>query len=332
MNVTRRFASLVPALCLGGAVVLWGTSFVATKVALRSFSPMTVIWLRMMIATVAFAPFWPRIAKPEYRRGDWKLLAVTALLMPCTYYALEGYAIRYTTSSQAGVISAIVPLLVSAGAWMFLKERVGARAAIAIAVSLGGVAMLSFGATAGGTAPNPALGNTLELLAMVAAAGSQLVIKHLSSRYGPWLLTGMQAVIGAVFFLPGAITSGPSLWTNATPLGWASVAYLGIMVSLVAFGLYNTALAKLPASRASLSINLVPAVAVVAGWLALRESLTSLQFAACAIIVGAVVWGESGPGPHAVPLPAGAAADAGMPGMDPLPGASPPPEAHNDEA
>ena len=315
----RRFESLVPALCLGGAVLFWGTSFVATKIALRSFSPMTVIWLRMMVATVAFAPFWPRIAKPKYQRGDWKLLALTALLMPCMYYALEGYAIRYTTSSQAGVISAIVPLLVSAGAWLFLKERVGVRAAVAIAVSLGGVAMLSFGAAAGGTAPNPALGNTLELLAMVAAAGSQLVLKHLSSRYGPWLLTGMQAVVGGVFFLPGALASGPSTWSRATPAGWASVAYLGIMVSLVAFGLYNTALAKLPASRASLSINLVPAVALIAGWVALRETLTALQFAACAVIVGAVVWGESGSGEHAVPLPAGAAADAGLPGMQHLP-------------
>src|SRR5450759_5430732 len=160
----------------------------------------------------------------------------------------------------------------------------------------------------GGTAPNPALGNTLELLAMVAAAGSQLVLKHLSSPYGPWLLTGMQAVVGGVFFLPGALASGPSTWSRATPAGWASVAYLGIMVSLVAFGLYNTALAKLPASRASLSINLVPAVALIAGWVALRETLTALQFAACAVIVGAVVWGESGPGEHAVPLPAGAAA------------------------
>ena len=321
--MNRRFASLVPALCLGGAVLFWGTSFVATKVALRSFSPMTVIWLRMMVATVAFAPFWPRIAKPRYQRGDWKLLAVTALLMPCLYYALEGYAILYTTSSQAGVISAIVPLLVSAGAWLFLRERVGVRAAVAIAISLGGVAMLSFGGAAGGTAPNPALGNTLELLAMVAAAGSQLVIKHLSSRYGPWLLTGMQAVVGAVFFLPGALASGPSNWAHATPEGWASVAYLGIMVSLVAFGLYNTALAKLPASRASLSINLVPAVALIAGWLALKESLTALQFVACSAIVGAVVWGESGPGEHAVPLPAGATADAGVPEMDPLP--EPPP-------
>ena len=330
--MNRRFASLVPALCLGAAVLFWGTSFVATKIALRSFSPMTVIWLRMMVATVAFAPFWPKVSKPEYRRGDWKLLALTGLLMPCLYYALEGYAIRYTTSSQAGVISAIVPLLVSAGAWLFLRERVGARAAIAIAVSLGGVAMLSFGAAAGGTAPNPGLGNTLELLAMVAAAGSQLVIKHLSSRYGPWLLTGMQAVVGAVFFLPGALASGPSMWSRATPAAWASVAYLGIMVSLVAFGLYNTALARLPASRASLSINLVPAVALIAGWLALRESLTTLQFGACVVIVGAVVWGESGPGEHAVPLPVGATADAGIPGVDSLLGASPRLEAPIDEA
>ena len=319
-----RSESLVPALCLAGAVVFWGTSFVAIKTALDSFSPMTVIWLRMVIATVVFAPFWPKVAKPAYRRGDWKLLVLNAALMPCMYYLLEGYAIRYTTSSQAGVISAIVPLIVSAGAWLFLKERIGVRAAAAIAISLGGVAVLSMGAIAGGSAPNPMLGNLLELLAMVAAAGSQLVIKHLSTRYGPWLLTGMQAVVGAVFFLPGALVSGPSNWLHATPAAWASVAYLGIVVSLGGFGLYNTALAKMPASKAALSINLVPAVALLAGWLVRGESLSGPQLAACAAIVGAVIWGETGPGAHAVALPAEAAADAGLPQLGAHPDSSSP--------
>jgi drug/metabolite transporter (DMT)-like permease len=133
--VNRRSASLVPALCLAGAVLFWGTSFVAIKTALDSFSPMTVIWLRMMIATAVFAPFWPKVAKPEYRKGDWKLLTLNAVLMPCMYYALEGYAVLYTTSSQAGVISAIVPLLVAAGAWLLLKERIGGRAAAATSSS-----------------------------------------------------------------------------------------------------------------------------------------------------------------------------------------------------
>ena len=291
----RSRTDVLPLLLLAGAVLFWGTSFVATKTALQAFTPMTVNWLRMVIATVAFAPFWSRIARPSYQRGDWKMLLLAAICIPCLYYALEGYAILLTTSSQAGVISAIVPLLVAGGAWVFLRERLTWRSAIAIALSLAGVAALTLGSTVQQSASNPLLGNLLELLAMVAAAGSMLAIKHLSARYDPWLLTGMQAAVGAVFFAPMALASNPATWLSARPLAWACVAYLGIVVSLGAFGLYNSALKLMPAGRASLAINVVPAVALLAGWVVRGESLSWVQLAACVVIVGAVVFAESGP-------------------------------------
>ncbi len=294
---SSRANRIVPLLCLLGAVVFWGTSFAGTKTALDSFSPMTVIWMRMVIATVVFAPAWFFLPKPRYRKGDIKFIALAVLLQPCIYYLAEGYAIQFTTSSAAGVISAIVPLLVAAGAWVFLRERISARSAVAIAISLAGVAVLSAGGHTQASAPNPALGNLLELLAMVSAAGAMLAIKHLSARYSPWFLTGLQAVVGALFFLPGALAGGTATWAAAAPVAWASVAYLGTFVSLGAFGLYNTAVTMMPANRAALSINLVPAVALITGWFARGETLTLMQFAACAVIIGAVVLSETGSAP-----------------------------------
>jgi drug/metabolite transporter (DMT)-like permease len=260
---------------------------------------MTVIWLRMMIATIVFAPAWFFVPKPRYRRGDVKWLALITLLQPCLYYLAEGYAIRLTTSSAAGVISAIVPLLVAAGAWLFLREHLSLRSWIAIAISLAGVAMLSAGGHAQAKAPDPVLGNLLEVMAMVCAAGSMIALKHVSSRYDPWFLTGLQAAVGAVFFLPGALAGGTAGWAAASPLAWASIAYMGTFVSLAAYGLYNTAIVRMPASRAAMAINLVPAVALLSGWLLRAESLSPLQLAACVVIVGAVVLSETG----AAPLP-----------------------------
>jgi drug/metabolite transporter (DMT)-like permease len=301
----RSRPALLPLLFLGGAVLFWGTSFVALKTAMDSFSPMTVIWLRMLVATVVFLPFWHRMPRPDYRRGDWKVLLLAALCIPCLYYLFEGFAVQFTTSSQAGVISAIVPLLVAGGAWLFLHERLTWRGAVAIALSLAGVAVLSMGGTAQESASNPVLGNLLELLAMVAAAGSMLAIKHLSTRYSPWLLTGLQAAVGVAFFFPMAFASGTQGWLSAPPLAWACVAYLGVAVSLGAFGLYNSALKLMPASRASLAINIIPAVALLAGWVFRGESLSWVQLAACAVIVGAVVFAEMGPDPVPVEEPLG---------------------------
>ncbi|MDP2183706.1 MAG: DMT family transporter [Actinomycetota bacterium] len=296
MPASRPQGRIFPLLCLLGAVVFWGTSFVALKTALDSFSPMTVIWLRMALATVVFAPVWFFIPKPAYQRGDALWLALIALLQPCLYYLAEGYAVRLTTSSAAGVISAIVPLLVAAGAWIFLRKHLSIRSGIAIGVSLVGVALLSMGGQAQSSAPNPALGNVLEVMAMACAAGSMIAIKHVSRRYNPWFLTGLQAAVGLVFFLPGAIASGPASWVDASRAGWISVAYLGTFVSLGAFGLYNTAVTHMPANRAALAINLVPAVALLSGWLVRGETLSPAQLVACAIIVGAVVLSETGSG------------------------------------
>ena len=278
-------------------MLLWGVSFMATKTALTGgLSPMTVVWLRMAIASVVLAPFWTRLPKPDYRRGDIGWLALVCLLQPGLYYLCENYAIGLTTSSQAGVISAIVPLLVAAGAFLFLREHISARTIGGIALSIVGVVALSLGSKAGAHAPNPVLGNVLEVGAMVSAAGSMIALKHLITRYNPWLLTGIQGLAGVVLFLPGALASDPRTWTSVPASAWIAVGYLGAFVSLAAFGLYAVALAKLPASRAAIAINAVPLVALLAGWLVLGESLATLQMVGCIAIAAGVALGQSGGG------------------------------------
>jgi drug/metabolite transporter (DMT)-like permease len=257
---------------------------------------MTVVWLRMAVAVLLLLPFWCRLPKPDYRRGDLGWLALVCLLQPGVYYLCESNAIGLTTSSQAGVISAIVPLLVAAGAFLFLRELISARTIGGIALSIGGVLALSLGATAGAHAPNPALGNALEVVAMISAAGAMIALKHLITRYDPWLLTGIQALAGAVLFLPGALASDPRTWTSIPPSAWIAVAYLGAFVSLGAFGLYAMALKRLPASRAAIAINAVPLVALLAGWLVLGESLGELQAVGCVAIAAGVALGQSGGG------------------------------------
>lgn len=283
---------LRPLLYLGGTVLFWGTSFAATKSAMESFSPMTVIWLRMLVSSALFLPFWNRLPKSDRRPGDWKLLGASMLFLPCLYFTLEGYAVYFTTSSQAGVIAAIMPLMVAGGAWLLLRERLGWQGAVGLAASIVGIAVLSLSGSVQQSAPAPALGNILELGAMVAAAGSTLAIKHLSARYDTWFLTGLQSAVGAVFFAPLALASGTADLVSAPLSAWAAVAYLGAFAGLGAFGLYNSALKALPASRAALAINLIPAVAMLSGWLALGELMSLLQIGACALIVGAVVFAE----------------------------------------
>ncbi len=291
--MARRFDPVSLA-CLIGAVVLWGTSFAAMKTALAGFQPMAVVWIRMFLGTLVLLPFWRRIPRPDYRRGDWKWLILLGLFEPCLYFLLEGYAINLTTSAQAGMVSAIVPLLVAAGAWAFFKERLPLPAVLGLAISVGGVVALSLIGAPAADAPAPALGNMLEVLAMVSAAGYMLVLKRMSTRYDPWFLTGVQSVMGAIFFLPGALLSNPLTWLAAPRTAWIAALYLGCFVTVGGLGLYNMAISRMHASRAAMSINLIPLVAVITGWLVLGEALTLFQGVACVAIVGGVVLGEIG--------------------------------------
>jgi drug/metabolite transporter (DMT)-like permease len=295
---TRTLSPTVLVLCLGAAVVLWGTSFPATKIALADFPPMALVFLRMVVATALLAPFVGRIPKTRYRKGDWKWLVLVGLFEPCLYFLFEANALRFTGASQAGVISAMAPLLVAVGARIFLSEELSLRTISGLLLSLAGVAVLSLGGHSAEAAPNPVLGNALELGAMVCAAGYFIVLRHLTSRYDPWLVTGVMSLSGLIFFLPGALLAGPSTWLHASPQAWLAVVYLGAFVTLGAIGLYNLAASKMPAARAAISINLVPFAAVASSWLLLGEQLTLLQVAGGLVIVGGVFLGESKPKPR----------------------------------
>ena len=280
----------LPIIAILTAVLLWGGSFVAMRIAVWTLSPWTVMWIRMMTASVLVLPFFCRMKPLNYRKGDWKMLILMVMFQPCFYFFLEANALRFTTSSQAGVVAASVPLFVGVGAWLMLKEAITRFMLIGVVLSIGGVVGLTLLGADDDIAKNLLLGNTLEFCAMICAAANMLIEKQLSRHYNPWALTALQVFAGALFFIPGL----PLLFTSDTVVWRAdliiSLLFLGFFVTLGAFGLYNWGMSRITASRASVYINLVPVTAVVLGWSILGETLTGAQcLAALAVLVGVAV-------------------------------------------
>ena len=91
-------------LCFLIATFLWGSSFVALKAAIDIYPPSFVIFLRMLITLLICLSLWRWIKRFEYQQGDWKWLLVMSLAEPCLYFLFEGYAMQYTSASQAGII------------------------------------------------------------------------------------------------------------------------------------------------------------------------------------------------------------------------------------
>jgi uncharacterized membrane protein len=184
-------------------MLIWASSFVALKLAFRGYDPMVVIFGRMLVASICFAPFVPRFrsAAPLLRK-DLRPLLFMALCEPCLYFIFEARALELTSASQAGMISAILPLTVAIGARVVLGEVLSVQTMIGFGVAIAGACWLSMAGQPSVEAPNPVLGNFLEFMAMVCATGYIISLKRLSARYSPFFLTAVQAFVGGVFFFP----------------------------------------------------------------------------------------------------------------------------------
>lgn len=285
---SSSLAGWLPIAAIVAAVCLWGGSFSIMRVLVRTLSSWSVVWLRMAIGLLCVLPFRKKLYSVSYKKGDWKILLPMVLFQPCLYFFLESNALRFTTSSQAGVVSALVPLMVALGAWVFLSEAISRKTIIGLLLSIAGVVLLTIFGRADEQAANPVLGNLMEVGAMAAAAANMLIIKKLSHRYNPWALTALQTLAGFVFFMPGfflLFQADPSLWNWRIIL---SLVYLGAFVTLGAFGMYNWGMSRIPASSASVFINLIPVIAVFIGWIALQESLAPAQFFSALLVIGGV--------------------------------------------
>ena len=281
--------ALLPRLAVSGAVLLWGASFSTMRIALEDLHPWSVMWLRMVIALVCILPLYRTVSLSAYRRGDWKLLLPAVVFQPCLYFWFESSALGLTTSAQAGIISASVPLLVAVAAWMILKEPMSTRVTAGLLLSVAGVTVLTLAGQATESAPSPLLGNSLEFLAMVCAAANMILIRILGRRYDAWTLTVMQVVTGSIFFSPGlAHLMEVPAGTFDTQLVLILV-FLGAGVTLGAFSLYNWAITRMPASTASAHINLIPVVAVGCGFAFLGETMNLVQMAAACVVLFSVL-------------------------------------------
>lgn len=279
---------LVPIAALLGGCFIWASSFLAAKVILTAYDPMVMVFARMAIACCCIAPFWGRLRGQPFRRSDWKYLIFMGLCEPCLYFLFEAHALVYTSASQGSMIAALLPLMVTAGAFFALGERVTRKTLAGSAMAIAGAVWLSLAGDATEHAPNPLLGNFLEFMAMTMAAGYMVTLRHLTRSYSPHFLTCFQAVIGFVFYLPMLALPSTDLPTAFPLLPTLGLVYLGTVVTLGGYGLYNYGASKLPASQASVSINLIPVFAVAMGVSLLGERLNAQQLAASALVLAGV--------------------------------------------
>ena len=306
MNTTPK--AYVADLALIGAMLLWGSSFIAMKVAVMAYDPLLVILARMLLGSMVFGLLFIRFrsARSRFRRGDLWLILFMALCEPGLYFTCEAYALRLTSASQAGMVTAMLPVLVAAAAGLALGEHVRPRSWLGLGLAAAGVVWLSASSRAEESAPHPVLGNLLEFLAMVFATGYMVALKKLTARHSPWFLTAMQSFVGSLYFLPALFLPWTEYPQRLEILPLLAVLYLGLIVTIGGYGLYNFGLSRTQAGRASSYLNLIPVFSVLLGWALLGERFTLPQIAASLLVFAGVFLGRPPRLPEPLPISPGA--------------------------
>ncbi len=270
------------------AMMVWASSFIALKSAIGPLGPMSVIFGRMFVASLCFLYFIKSFMKLKFTKTDVKYIALMVIFEPCLYFVFEAKALQYTTAGQAGMITSMMPLITAIGAGIFLKEIISKKLVIGSLLAVSGAIWLSLSANGNESATNPLLGNTLEFFAMICGAGYAISIRHLTKKFSALFLTAIQAFIGCLFFLPFALWEYNTIVMEYNQEAILWVLYLGVVVTLGGYGLFNYALSRVEASKASMFVNLIPVFTLLLAFLILGEKLSFIEMVASSIILSGV--------------------------------------------
>jgi drug/metabolite transporter (DMT)-like permease len=278
-NKNERFAYI----SLVIATVLYGTTLTAMKVCLNYYNEIEMITLRMMISSILFLPFFSTVYKDlKVDKADYKFMLLMTICEPCLYFLFETHALKFTTSGQAGVVSSMEPILIIIFAKFILKEHMSKIAFIGVFLGIVGSIILSIGSDINELAPNPILGNSLELCAEILTVTSIITTKYLMDKYPPFFLAGSQVILGAIFFIGlNILTHGSFIpvINESLPI----LIYLGVL-TVVSYALYNYGICTLSASKASPFLYMLPISSICFGCFFLGESFNLLQLFACLLI------------------------------------------------
>jgi len=270
-------------------MLTWASSFIAFKAALGPLGPMSLMFGRMLIASLCFVYFINGFRKLEFTKKDVKYILLLTFFEPCLYFIFEAKALQLTTASQAGMITSMMPLMTAIAASFVLKEYLSKRVVIGSILAVAGAVWLSLGAQSSEHASNPLLGNFLEFCAMVCGTWYAISVRYLSQRFSALFLTAIQAFIGTIFFAPLAMWEYFTIPMTITweVFGW--MCYLGIVVTLGGYGMFNLALGRIEASKASVFVNLIPVFTVLLAYILLGEVLSQTEMMASFVIFGGII-------------------------------------------
>ncbi len=272
-------------LALIAAVCIWGSSYIASKIALEAFSPLLLCLIRFILASLCM--FLLRLKRERIipSKRDLKYMTLSAISGIAVYYALENIAVSMTSASDASLISAVYPVITILIGILFFHLKTNRNEIMGILMGVCGVIILT---VSGSDGAGSVLGNMLIALNGCLWAGYNYMTQKISDEPDDFTVTYYQTLIGTVCFLP-MLAFERNIRFAVTPGSIAAVLYLSLICSLAALFLYNYGLRRVSAARAASLMNLMPVAGVILSVLILHETVTFRHLAGGAVIIAGVL-------------------------------------------
>ena len=264
MNSSR----LRPTLSAIFAVVVWGGTFIATKVALAEVSPVTVIWTRFGIGVVVLG--MTVLARKQFAlpaKNDLPWLILLGFIGVTFHQWLQATGLQTARATTTAWIVATIPVFTTLLGWVVLKEKLGWLRVGGILIAAMGVLLIvsngDFRALASGRIGS--LGDLLILISAPNWAVYTILSRRELARHPAARMMFYVMLFGWLFTTIWIFGPGPGLseLPRLTASGWIAILILGILGSGLAYVAWYDALQAIPASQLGVFINIEPLVTML---------------------------------------------------------------------
>ena len=256
-------------------IVIWGTTFISTKILLADFTPIEILFFRFLFGLLVLITVYPKRLGIKDKKQELTF-AAAGLCGICLYYLLENIALTYTMASNVGVIISVAPFFTAVLSHIFLKteEKLKARFFVGFIAAMTGICLISF--SGGALQLNP-IGDILAIAAAFVWAVYSLLTRKISG-YGYNTVGATRKIFayGILFMLPFLFVFDFRLDVQKMikPEYALNLIYLGLGASALCFVTWNYAVKVLGAVKTSVYLYIVPVITVVTSVIVLKEEIT----------------------------------------------------------
>jgi len=272
------------------AVIFWGSSFIATKKLLAEIEPVTIIVLRLIIASVVLFVY-AALTKKSFSIKLKSHLYILLLAAVASFHLwIQVTGLKFTSAANTGWIIGTAPVFIAVLGIIFFKEKIYLIQVLGIVLALAGLILLISKGDVTSIDFISTRGDLLVLASAFTWGVYSIINKKISLSYSPTLTILYLFVFMTIIIIPFNLNrENINSVINLSFSGWLMILFLGVFCSGIAYSIWSFALHVLDSGKVGAFLYFEPFVTVFAAWIVLSESITLPMIISGLIITSGVV-------------------------------------------